>query len=208
MIRPTIDAFVERLRGHAPAELAAPAARRSAVAIVLRSGESGLEVLLMTRVEHERDPWSGHVSLPGGRAAEGDADLVATAVRETREETGLELATQAELVARLAPVRARARGRELDLDVSPFVFVARGALDPLPGPEARELFWLPLEEAARGGFDAEHRVEHAGVVRRFPSWRFGERVVWGLTRWVLCELLAAAGLAPDDRASEPPAGEP
>jgi 8-oxo-dGTP pyrophosphatase MutT (NUDIX family) len=177
------------------------------VAIVLRTGASGLETLLMTRAEHALDPWSGHVSLPGGRQGPLDADLFATALRETAEETGLDLASQSVLVCALAPVRARARGRELDLDVSPFVFRACGELEPRPGPEARELFWLPLARAARGELDGEHRVEHGGLVRRFPCWSFGPRVVWGLTRWILCELLVAAGLSATDVRREPRAGE-
>ena len=41
---------------------------RAAVAVVLRelAGDGdGLELLLIKRAEHERDPWSGHVALPG-----------------------------------------------------------------------------------------------------------------------------------------------
>src|SRR5215510_10047679 len=73
--------------------LATPAAARSAaVAAVLRQGSRGPEVLLIKRAEHERDPWSGHMALPGGRRSPEDVNLIATAFRETEEEIAVPLA--------------------------------------------------------------------------------------------------------------------
>src|ERR1700686_2126912 len=47
---------------------AAHRAVRAAVVAVLRRREPvGLELLMIKRAEHDRDPWSGHVALPGGR---------------------------------------------------------------------------------------------------------------------------------------------
>ena len=64
----------------------------AAIAVTLRMGEREPELLLIKRSEHEGDPWSGHVACPGGRREPGDADLAATAMRETLEETGIDLA--------------------------------------------------------------------------------------------------------------------
>ncbi|MDD9892235.1 MAG: NUDIX domain-containing protein, partial [Gammaproteobacteria bacterium] len=61
---------------------------RSAVCVLLREHEAQNEVLLMRRAIREGDPWSGHVSFPGGRMDPEDASALATAKRELREEVG------------------------------------------------------------------------------------------------------------------------
>src|SRR3954462_3287692 len=66
--------------------------RRAAVAAVLHDEPAGPRVLLMKRTEREGDPWSGHISLPGGGHHPTDGDLLATAIRETQEELGIDLA--------------------------------------------------------------------------------------------------------------------
>ncbi|MGH7466016.1 MAG: NUDIX domain-containing protein, partial [Longimicrobiales bacterium] len=65
-----------------------PEQREAAVAILVRPRDA-LELLLIRRAELHGDPWSGHIALPGGRRAPDDADLLATACRETEEEVGV-----------------------------------------------------------------------------------------------------------------------
>ena len=59
----------------------------AAVALLLLADPDRL--LLIRRADRVGDPWSGHLALPGGRREDGDRDLLETAIRETREETGL-----------------------------------------------------------------------------------------------------------------------
>ena len=161
---------------------------------MLRSGALGPELLLMRRAERAGDPWSGQVSLPGGRRQPEDADLLATALREAREEVGLDLAADAELLCRLAPLRARTRGRLLDLDVTPFAFRLGRAVEATPDQvEARAVFWLPLARAARGELDDEVELVHEERALRLPAWRFDEHVVWGMTHRMVTRLMTVAG---------------
>src|SRR4051812_22030254 len=119
---------------------------RAAVAVILREGTAGLEVLFIRRAEHPQDPWSGQMAFPGGRAEPANADLRATAVRETREEIGVDLFAAAEDLGRLDEVRAVARGRPVNLTITPFVFRLRQPFDPVLSVEVRSLHWLPLGE--------------------------------------------------------------
>ena len=119
------------------AEAAMPANHgRAAVAITLRIDQDRPELLLMRRAEREGDPWSGQVSLPGGHAEESDLDLVATAIRETQEEVGIDLDRDSGLLGALEPIQARARGGLLDTTIAPFVFESTGEFETTLGPEA------------------------------------------------------------------------
>lgn len=155
--------------------------RQAAVALVLRDGAAGLELLLLRRAERDGDRWSGQIALPGGHADAGDPDLVATARREAHEEVGLDLERDARLVGRLDAVQAKARGMLLPMRITPFVFAAEHALAPHPGPEAVEVFWFPLARAWRGELAWTYRYRRETEERVLPAWRFEERVVWGLT---------------------------
>jgi 8-oxo-dGTP pyrophosphatase MutT (NUDIX family) len=176
------------LGAHCAPEPDDPPAQRSGVAAIL-AFRPAPEVLLMRRVVHERDPWSGQVSLPGGRRSRHDSDLLETAVRETREEVAVDLGKHARLLGRLAPRRAISRGRRLAMDVTPFVFRLEREVEPTPLEEAESLFWLPLDRAAAGELDGEHRYERDDVVHRMPCWKHEGYVVWGLTYRILTSLL-------------------
>jgi 8-oxo-dGTP pyrophosphatase MutT (NUDIX family) len=166
--------------------LTQPTTKRAAVAIVLAEH---LEVLLMRRAERADDRWSGQIGLPGGHADAVDADLLATARREAREEVGLDLARDARLLGRLPPVQAKARGALLPMWITPFVFHAARELVPRPGPEAVEVFWFPLDRARAGELAWTYRYRRDAEDRVLPAWRHGERVVWGLTYEILSGFL-------------------
>jgi 8-oxo-dGTP pyrophosphatase MutT (NUDIX family) len=164
---------------------AADTIRRAAVAIVLHD-EPSPRVLLMKRAERASDPWSGHISLPGGGYQASDGDLRVTAIRETREELGIDL-DGARLLGNLPPVHPRSSGPR-GIEVTPFVFATRVALEPVCGPEALAAFWLPIDLAVSGALDGKHVVPSTQLW--FPSWTYEGHVIWGLTRRILDDVLA------------------
>ena len=184
---PFVDRIAQRLAAPAPPPLGA-AQRRAAVAAVLHDEPGGPHVLLMKRVERAGDPWSGHISLPGGGYQASDASLLETAIRETHEELGIELAG-ARLLGSLAPLHPRAAG-PFGIEVTPFVFATEAPPEPVCGPEALSAFWLPLPLAASGSLDDTYTYPSSQAA--FPSWRYGGHVIWGLTWRILGELLATA----------------
>jgi len=180
MAAPTWSQIREALSARPPVRVEA-ASKAAAVALILREGLSGIEALFIRRAEHPEDPWSGHVGFPGGRREPGDMDLRATAARETAEETGIDLAADAEYLGALDELRAMARLRPLDLTISPFVYRLAGSPRLQPNHEVRDLLWLPLSDlldpARRSVFDY---VESAAPLR-FPCVRIDDLVIWGLT---------------------------
>ena len=167
---------------------------RAAVAICLGPGADGLGVLMMRRVEHPEDPWSGQISLPGGREEPEDSSLSVTARRETLEEVGLDLGAEGpcetEELGLLPPIQARSRGGFMDTTIVPFVHLLTEQPPTAPGPEATETFWLPLARVRSGELDGHFPYEKKdGAMVHLPCWNFEERCIWGLTFRIVTELM-------------------
>lgn len=178
---PTWTDVQTALAARAPALVTDAKTSRAAVAVILRDGAQGIEVLFIRRAEHPQDPWSGQMAFPGGRAEPGDADLRATAIRETREEIGVDLATAAEPLGGLDEVRAMARMRPMNLAITPFVFRLHRPFDPVLSDEVRSVHWLPLGELLGTARRSTMDYAHQGESMQFPCLRIDEIVIWGLT---------------------------
>ena len=97
------------VRAHAPALAGRDGTYfEAAVALILReTRDDDVELLFIKRATREDDPWSGQIALPGGRHQASDASLEETAVRETREEVGLELDRHGAIIGALDELRPR-----------------------------------------------------------------------------------------------------
>lgn len=203
---PLLAALAEDLRRNpgVPAEDDGEPAR-AAVAIVLRASPLGassgatvadaatpsvltrLELLLIQRAERHGDPWSGQVALPGGRRDPSDATLQDTAVRETLEETGLDLGARGHILGALDELRPRTPVLP-PIIVTPFVAVADGGDDLQPSDEVASAFWAPWSLFADPAAVSESTVRVRGADWRVASYVVGERVVWGMTERMLRQL--------------------
>jgi 8-oxo-dGTP pyrophosphatase MutT (NUDIX family) len=184
-----LGAIRDRLSRHAPQRFEGEASRRAAVSAILRPGRHDTELLLIKRAERDGDPWSGHMALPGGHVEPKDADLLATARRETLEEIGLDLRHH-ELLGALDEHPASAQGRFTGMVIAPFVFALCAEDSLRPNHEVADMLWAPLGRLARGEADVVKEFWRDGQLVRFPAFAVGEYVVWGLTHRVLRNLFA------------------
>ena len=93
---------------------------QAAVVMLLRQKASEFQVLLVKRAEKPTDPWSGQIALPGGKRDIADKDLKETAVRETKEETGMNILVGCRFLGVLGAVRST---QKPDMQIVPFVFL-------------------------------------------------------------------------------------
>ncbi|MCA9574112.1 MAG: CoA pyrophosphatase [Myxococcales bacterium] len=183
-----LDRIRERLAAHQPLTLDDSASpKRAAVSVILRDAArgSGPEVLLMRRAESPRDPWSGHMSFPGGRFEPNDGNLLATAQRETLEEVGLDLTLEGAALGRLDDLEAVARAKRVGMVIRPYVFEVPPDTRFATNHEVAELVWAPLPPMFAGERDAQHVYEFGGNRLQLPAFDVDGRVVWGLTYQML-----------------------
>jgi len=176
------------LRAYRPRPVAVePGMIPAAVAIALCEGEDGLEALFIHRAERADDTWSGQIAFPGGRRDPGDADLLATAIRETREEVGVDL-LRAERLGVLDDMHPRTPVLP-PVVVRPFVFALPERPAITLSAEVQDAFWASFRALSAPGVLREITIHHRGVSRVLPAYVLGDRTIWGMTERILTPLL-------------------
>jgi 8-oxo-dGTP pyrophosphatase MutT (NUDIX family) len=156
--------------------------RPAAVLVPLVRRAGGVTVLLTQRTE-DMPSHAGQVAFPGGRRQDEDADAVATALRETEEEVGLERRF-VDVIGSLDFYRTGT-----GYEITPVVGVVEPGFVTRADPrEVAAVFEVPLEHF----LDARnHRVDsrqYQGRERRYYAMPYGERYIWGATAGMLKNL--------------------
>ena len=192
----TVDRLVAAVEGREPSGIRGRPRgdeRSSGVLVALydQPGD-GAHVVLTRRASHLVSH-THEVSFPGGRHDRGDADLWATAVRESAEEVDLDPALP-RLVGRLDPL-VTVGSRSL---IHPFVAVLPGPPELTANPdEVEAVLRVPLAELLLDEAYREEEWSRFGEPWILTFFELVGDTVWGATAAMLRQLLVL-GLGLDD----------
>jgi len=140
--------------------------------------------VILTKRSSRLSTHSGEVAFPGGKHDSTDPDLLFTALREAEEEIGLS-PRDVEILSPLGQVMSKH-----SLQVTPWVGIVPAAIELTPNPDELEaIFRVPLS------FFMEDRRHHTDEIRFkgkshfVPAYEYDGHIIWGLTAYMLVELL-------------------
>jgi 8-oxo-dGTP pyrophosphatase MutT (NUDIX family) len=183
-----------RLKDRLPQELApaalAPDLTPAGVLVPLFLQADEVQVLFTQRTLMVKDH-RGQIAFPGGVRDPQDPHLLATALRETEEEIGLDPGV-VEVLGTLPTVNTIT-----GYQITPFVGLIPHPYDFRPNPrEVNRLLAFPVEEFFPPERWSSGPYAFQGRITRVCYWQNGQEVVWGATARILLHLLAHLGVHP------------
>ena len=171
-----------------PVDIPQDSRTQTAVAMLLRQGGDGPELLFIERASHDGDPWSGNIAFPGGKLEDGDSSLQRAAERETLEELGIDL-NRARFLGRLSDII----GANLPVRVACFVYELEEPQPVTVSSEVHDAFWVPLHILYDPERNRLRTVSFAGRSLEAPSIALPQPdkpLLWGITYRLVMQLAA------------------
>lgn len=158
--------------------------RPASVLIPVIERDPGLTVLFTRRTDHLQ-AHAGQISFPGGGAEPADASPIATALRETEEEIGLQ-PHQVEVLGSLDEHPTVTGYR-----VTPVVGLVFPPFELRPDKfEVAEIFEVPLAFLLDPANHRRDSMVREGRRREFDAVPYGPHYIWGATAAMLLQLHA------------------
>lgn len=164
----------------------------ASVMVILREKRDGYSMLFIKRREYVSDLFSGHMAFPGGKMQKGDRSKLETAIRETLEETGIDLKKNGRILGELddvSPVNPKAN----HYIVTPYLALVGEDTRVKPNEEVAEFVWIPLSDFRNEKILEIKVIEKYGMKLEDFTFRYQNYVIWGMTARILRQFLSLAG---------------
>ncbi|MDE1763160.1 MAG: CoA pyrophosphatase [Thaumarchaeota archaeon] len=153
----------------------------AAVLVIIYGPEPSI---LMTERSKTMDHHAGEISFPGGRWQYDDADLLSTALRETREEVGVDIQRE-QIVGQLKPVTTLNSG----YTIAPFITIQEKIPLITPNHEIESVLKIPLIPLLKT-MDGDKDPAHRSIQEMF-IFKFQNYLIWGASARMLNQITVA-----------------
>ncbi len=150
----------------------------AAVMIIIFGSEP---MVLMTERSKTMNHHAGEISFPGGTWDEKDGDLLVTAIRETREELGLEIA-RSMVIGQLKPVTTLNSG----FKIMPFITILHELPKILPSSEIASVLRMPLIPLLKT-IENDRDPSHRSILEMY-TFKFDNHLIWGASARMLKQI--------------------
>jgi 8-oxo-dGTP pyrophosphatase MutT (NUDIX family) len=164
----------------------------ASVMVMLREARDGYSMLFIKRREYISDLFSGHMAFPGGKMQKGDRTKLETAIRETLEETGIDLKKNGRILGELddaSPVNPKAN----HYIVTPYLALVEEYTRVKPNKEVAEFVWIHLLDLKDEKTLEIRVIEKYGMKLEDFTFHYQNYVIWGMTARILHQFLSLAG---------------
>ncbi len=125
---------------------------------------------------------AGEISFPGGTWEQDDSDLLATALRETREEIGVEVPRN-QVIGQLRPVTTLNSG----FTISPFITIQEKILLLKPYSEIESVLKIPMISLLKT-MDDDKDPAHKSIAE-MHTFKFQNHLIWGASARMLKQIV-------------------
>jgi len=166
----------------------------AAVSLVLSRNSNDINLLFMRRPLKKDDTFSGQVCFPGGKKEPEDHTLLETAIRETKEEVGIDLNKEkAFYIGKLSnqiPIHPDSK----EIAVTPYVFYKeQHGFTRVHTLEVESLCWIPLSNFLKSNFHIKTVIAILNGLE-VDAYKIPLSndcyIIWGLTYRILQEFLS------------------
>lgn len=151
----------------------------AAVMIIIFGNEP---MLLMTERPKTMNHHAGEISFPGGTWQKDDGDLLGTAIRETREELGIEI-SKSMIIGQLNTVTTLNSG----FKITPFIAVLDELPTIIPNSEIASVLTIPLFSLLKT-IEDDKDPSHKSILEMY-TFKFQNHLIWGASARMLKQIL-------------------
>lgn len=162
----------------------------ASVMMILKQHNNTFSLLFIKRPDSEKDPFSGHMAFPGGRMEDSDSSKLETAIRETKEEVGIDINKSGQILGELDDVNPN-NPRARNYIVTPYLSILDEEVPIIPdAKEVERTIWVPMPHLVDER-NAQVRIrERDGREVEDYAYNYDQYLIWGMTGRILHQFLS------------------